>query len=69
MAACKYIHPIDENTVIEIYGTTWKFCQKCVWSIAGKSGLYNFSHTNYEPFSYYPEADPPQCQSDDTATQ
>ena len=25
MATCKYIHHVDESTIVEIYGATWKF--------------------------------------------
>ena len=67
-AVWKYIHPVDENTVVEISGTTWKCYKKCVCSIIGKAGFYNRSHTTYEHHVRSPKVDPPQSQQDDNPT-
>ena len=48
MAAYKYIHPADENIVVEIYGTTWKLWKRYVFYVTGKAGFYNISHTTAE---------------------
>ena len=68
MAAWKYIHPVDENTVVDISGTTWKFCQKCVCSVTDKSGFQNLFHTTSEHRDRAIETYPPQYQSDDLTT-
>ena len=48
MAAWKYIHPVDKNKVVDISGTTWKLCKKCVYSVMGKAGFNNRSNTTSE---------------------
>ena len=45
MVSWKYIYPLNENTVVGIAGTTWKFCKKCVCYVMGKAGFYDYSHT------------------------
>ena len=45
MATWKYIHPVDENTVLDIYGTIWKLFNKNVFSVMYKDGFYNLAHT------------------------
>ena len=39
MAAWKYIHPVDSNIIVEINGTTWKFCNRCVCSVIRNVGI------------------------------
>ena len=68
MYVTAYIHTVDENTVIEIYGKTWKFCKKYVCSVADKAGFYNRSHATSEHRVRAPEAYPSQSQSYDTPT-
>ena len=48
MAAWKYIHPMDSKTIVEINGTTWKFCNRCVCSVTRKVGFYNKTYTTNE---------------------
>ena len=68
MFAWKYIHPIDENIVLEIYGTTWKFFKKHVYSVMGKAGFYNTSQATFEHGARANKADTTQSQCDDTHT-
>ena len=35
--AWKYIHPANENQILEHYGKTWKFCKKCVYKYTKKT--------------------------------
>ena len=39
MSAFKYIHPIDDNTVVEISGTTLKFYKHSVWYFTFNDGF------------------------------
>ena len=54
MSAWKYIQPVDENTVVWIYGTTCKLRKKSVCSVMSKAGFYNHSHTTSEHRDCYP---------------
>ena len=60
--------PFYEDTVIYTSSTTWKFCKKCVCSVMGKDGFYNYYHTTSDNRARAPKADPPQSQYDGTLT-
>ena len=68
MVTWKYIIPVDENIAIDIYVTTRKFFKQCVWSVMGKAGFYNFSHTTFEHRASDPKSEPTHSQSDNTTT-
>lgn len=42
----KYIHPADENAIVEIDGVEWKFCNHCRCRRTQKAGFFNKTHTS-----------------------
>ena len=38
---------VDSNTIVEINGTTWKFCNRCVCSVTCKVGFYTIKIKDY----------------------
>ena len=37
---------MDSNTIVEINGIAWKFCNQYACSVARKVGFYNKTHTS-----------------------
>ena len=49
----KYVHPANENQIMDIDGKTWKFCKHCVCRHTKKKGFYNLSHTTSQHIDNY----------------